>query len=121
VKKHYFIIILLAAALFVFSSCSGADNSNTGNNEGTDFQAIVLENNGTNLLVEPVEGSDELRSADKITVHVNDDIKLLDSQNNEINIDGIEAGDRVQIFYNGAIAESYPAQINKCYRIVRLD
>ena len=52
-KKHYFIIILLAAALFVFSSCSGADNSNTGNNEGTDFQAIVLENNVTNLLWSP--------------------------------------------------------------------
>jgi len=72
------------------------------------------------LLVEPVEGSAELRSADKIIVYVRD-ADLLDAGNNEIPINDMEPGEQVEIYYDGAIAESYPAQIHGCYRVTLLD
>ena len=40
--------------------------------EGVSFVATVLENNQDSLLVEPVEGSVELSSADRIVAHVSD-------------------------------------------------
>lgn len=115
-KKHYFSIVLLAVALLALSSCGGA-----GSKDEVNFMATVVENNQSDLLVEPEEGSDELRSADKIVVYINDDVKLVDSQDKEITIGDIKMGDKVQIFYNGAIAESYPAQIHKCYKVKLLD
>lgn len=47
------------------------------------FVATVLENDETYLLVKPEEGSDELRSADRITVSIRDTV-LLNSQDIEI-------------------------------------
>ncbi len=120
-KIRALVMALLATALLILSSCGGTGNNGAGSKDEVSFRATVLENNGSNLLVEPEEGSAELRSADKISVHVSDDVKLFDSQDKGINIDAIEAGDKVQIFYNGLIAESYPAQINKCYKIVLMD
>ncbi len=115
-KCFYFLFIAIAVILLVLSSCSGAANK-----DEVGFVAIVLENNRSNLLVQPEKGSDVLRSADKITVYINDDVKLLDSQGKEIGIDDIGAGERVQVFFDGAIAESYPAQIHRCYRVKLLD
>lgn len=65
------------------------------------FVATVLEINGDTVLVEPVEGEPERRSADKITFCVAgfEDI-------------GASVGDAVQITYTGQIMESYPAQIH---------
>ena len=65
------------------------------------FVATVLELNGTSALVQPVEGEDELRSADKIHLDIGDlgDI-------------GAEVGSDVEIYYTGGIMESYPAQIH---------
>lgn len=115
-KKYGFIFALISITLLVLSSCGGA-----GNRDEVSFSVDVLENNQSSLLVQPVEGSSELRSADKIVVYINDDVKLVDSQGKEIEVSDIEVGDKVQIFYNGAIAESYPAQIHKCYKIKLLD
>ncbi len=74
------------------------------------FVATVLENNQSNLLVEPVEGSVELSSADRIVVHVGDAV-IINPQSDEVNISVVEAGSQVEIYYDGSIAESYPAQI----------
>lgn len=65
------------------------------------FVATVIEINGNSVLVEPVEGEDELRDSDKIYFSTEkfDDI-------------GAEVGSVVQITYTGRIMESYPAQIN---------
>lgn len=115
-KRYWFVFAIAVVTLLFFSSCGPADNGN-----GVSFEATVLENNQSNLLVQPEEGSDELRSADKIIVHINDDVKLLDSQGKGINIDDIEVGDKVQVFFNGVIAESYPGQIHKCYKVKLLD
>jgi hypothetical protein len=113
--KKYSIFVCLVIAFVILTGCS-----NTGDKNETNFIATVLENDQSSLLVQPEEGSSELRSADKITVYVKD-VTLLDSEGKEITIDDIAKGDKVQIFYNGGIAESYPAQIHKCPKIRILD
>ncbi len=102
----------------IFTIVVGCSNSETDNE--ISFIATVLENRGSYLLVEPVKGSDELRSSDKISVSIGDDT-LLKSENEQISVDDIKAGHRVEIFYDGKIAESYPAQISTCYEIKVLD
>lgn len=108
-------IIYLFLFVFVFLvSCE--QNDDNGNQEmKTTFQAIVLENNST-LLVEPLEGEQELRSADKITISTNNAL-LMDSEQQKIEATYFEPGMMLEIEYNGMIAESYPAQILTCYRI----
>ncbi|MBM7581607.1 hypothetical protein JOD02_000430 [Caldicoprobacter guelmensis] len=115
-KRSSLFFVLLSIILLVLSSCGSA-----GNRDEASFNADVLENNQSSLLVQPVEGSRELSSADKIVVYINDDVKLVDSQGKEIEVSQIKAGDKVQVFYNGAIAESYPAQIHKCYKVKLMD
>lgn len=63
-----------------------------------EFEAIVLEN-GTQLLVEPAEGSSERNSSDQIVLHLPQPLESL------------QPGDRIIVGYDGEIAESYPAQI----------
>lgn len=65
------------------------------------FVATVLEINGSSVIVEPVEGEPERRSSDQITINTADlgDI-------------GAQVGSDVDIYYNGEIMESYPAQIH---------
>lgn len=71
------------------------------------FEANILEIKDTYLLVEPVEGSLELKSADRITVPLTD---MSPSPEPEV-------GDIIEIKYDGTIAESYPAQITNVYSI----
>ncbi len=78
--------------------------------EGVSFVATVLENNQSNLLVEPAQGSVELSSADRIVVHLGDAV-IIDPQGNEVNISVVEIGSQIKVLYDGSIAESYPAQI----------
>ena len=65
------------------------------------FVATILELDGSSALVQPVEGEDELSSADKIHIGIAD----LDDI-------GAQVGSEVEIYYTGGIMESYPAQIN---------
>lgn len=62
------------------------------------FQAEVLEVSENSLLVEPLEGTTERGSADRIWVTVNAPTAARE-------------GDTVEIGYDGILAESYPAQI----------
>jgi len=78
--------------------------------EGVSFVATVLENNQSNLLVEPAEGSVELSSADRIIAHVGDAV-IINPQGDEVDITAVQAGIQVVVYYDGSIAESYPAQI----------
>lgn len=99
----------------VLIGCSSAQLDNESS-----FNGIVLENNESYLLVEPVAGSTELNSADKIMVFLGEET-MLQSQDKPITIDDIEAGRIIEIVYDGGIAESYPAQINSCQKIRKLD
>ena len=71
------------------------------------FQAEILEIHGGHYLVEPVEGSWELNSADRIEVPIRN---VHPSPEPEI-------GDVIEIEYSGEILETYPARIADVYGI----
>lgn len=99
--KKFFYIFITLVVLFSLIAC----NSKT-NNRAT-FQATILEIHDNSYLVEPVEGSTELNSADRITIFVT-----------SINVSPKpKVGDILEIVYDGMIAESYPAQITNVYNI----
>lgn len=99
--KKIFCILITLAILFSLSACKDKTE------DTATFQAIILEIHDDYYLVEPVEGSTELNSADQITVPFTD---MNGSSEPEV-------GDILEIVYDGAIAESYPAQITNVYRI----
>lgn len=73
------------------------------------FEATVLEIMENQLLVEPAEGSFVRNSADKVVVslqNIEEDI-----------ISSIEVGSFIGIYFDGIIAESYPAQIHNISNI----
>jgi len=74
------------------------------------FRGTVTEVYDNAILVTVDEGEDERRSSDLMSVSLN--VKLKDSMTH------FNIGDKVIVYYNGEIAESYPAQINTVYAIV---
>lgn len=96
------ILLLTAAAITAFRLSAG--NGPEGGKHS--FTAAVLENKGTSITVRPDEGEDELSSSDKIVVRVPKDGAVLED------LSEFPAGSKVKITYDGAIMESYPAQIN---------
>lgn len=72
-----------------------------------DFQAKVLEVHDGYLLVEPVEGSWERNSADRIQIPV---INIAPYPEPQI-------GDIIEIKYDGELLETYPVQLNEVYSI----
>ena len=102
-KKTIFLLCLLLAAALLFS-CAGQP-------EETDapkylFAAVIEA--GTSPLVEPVEGSWELSSADRIYI----DTSAMTDEQSVFTLRALREGDTVRISYDGMIAETYPAQIN---------
>lgn len=65
------------------------------------FEATILKDNGASVIVEPFPDEIELGSSDQIVFNT----AHLDKLN-------VKVGDFVKVTYTGAIAESYPAQIN---------
>lgn len=89
------------------------------------FNAEVLEVNEKSIIVKPDSDSNEIKSADKISVSLN----VIST----IPVPAFKVGDRVRIVYNGEItitnvstissifpAESYTAQINKVFAVYLL-
>lgn len=74
------------------------------------FAGTVTEVYDNAILVSVSEGEDVRRSSDLISVSLN--VKLKDSMTH------FTVGDGVIVYYNGEIAESYPAQVNTVYAIV---
>ena len=99
--KKIFCVLITLTIIFSFTAC----NSKT--NDALTFQATILEIHDDNYLVELVEGSSELNSADHITVPMT---------NMNVSPEP-EVGDTLEIVYDGDIADSYPAQITSVYSI----
>jgi len=74
------------------------------------FAGTVTQVYNNAILVSVNEGEDVHRSSDLISVSLN--IKLKDSMTH------FTVGDKVIVYYNGEIAESYPAQADTVYAIV---
>lgn len=82
---------------------------NNDNVEYQDFMADVISSDGT-LIITPDKDTVEFSSSDRISVAVSD-AELIDNKGNVADINILKPGDRIKIYYNGIIAESYPAQI----------
>lgn len=110
-KLIYFIVLLVLAVIIIALVNRFVLNDNI---EKVTFNAVVIENNSTSLLVNPVEGSSELNSSDKIVVRV--------PVNNAIlkDLSEFTVGIVVKITYDGMIMESYPAQIN-AYNVEKVE
>ena len=78
------------------------------NTQEITFQATVIEIADNSILVEPVDDSMELDSADKFSIPNKEKLAL-------------QIGDTVKIVYNGDILESYPAQLGEVYKITLLE
>lgn len=108
--KRQLLLILTMSFILLVTACgtsSGGGESKVGGDETVIFQATILEIHDGYYLVEPVEGSTELNSADQITIPM---INMNPSPEPEV-------GDVLEIKYDGSIAESSPAQIANVYGI----
>ena len=77
------------------------------------FSGTVVEiNDDTSILVKVNENEPITKSSDLILVTL--DVKMSDVS---VNGRDFNIGDKVRIYYDGSIAESYPAQINEVYAI----
>jgi hypothetical protein len=99
------IVVILILAVAAFMTIKMLDNE-VNESEVYTFIATVLENKGTSIMVQPIEGESELNSSDKIVVRVPKDSAILED------LSKFTVGSKVKITYNGEIMESYPAQIN---------
>ncbi len=102
-------ILVLFFVIILLTGCSKKIDMNNVKNE-PNFSGIVEEVSEQSILVKVNEVEDEFQSSDLISVSL--DVELKDS------ITSFSIGDEVLIYYDGNIAESYPAQINKVYAII---
>ena len=104
--KRVFSILLVLLFSAGLAACAASEPPENMGNE-TVFRAQVLSVENESMLVEPVEGSAELRASDRISVALEHMAPSPEPQ----------AGDLVEITYNGEILESYPAQLGAVYGI----
>jgi len=117
-KRAYFVGLTILGCIFFFVGCfqnEKNDEAHSIDNHAS-FLATILEVYDSSILVMPNEGEGELRSADQISVSTGK-AELYDETGNEISTSMFKQGMEVKIVYDGAIAESYPAQIHHCYEI----
>lgn len=101
--KHLSILAILAViSIWYLTGCSEKETD-------AYFNATVLEIHENSILVEPFEGSEELKSSDRILAS--------SITNSNHKVPEMKEGTTVRIVYDGIIAETYPAQINEVYAI----
>lgn len=106
------LLLCLVTALVLITGCSKEMNMDKVLNE-PNFVGVVTEVNEHSILVKVNEDEDDIRSSDLMSVSL--DVEIDDS------ITDFNIGDEVRVYYDGMIAESYPAQINKVYAIMLVD
>ncbi|HZK09763.1 MAG TPA: DUF3221 domain-containing protein [Clostridia bacterium] len=102
-------ILLLFLLPYLLSGCSKKINMDNFINE-PNFSGIVQEVSSHSILVKVNKEESELLSSDLISLSL--DAKLEKSARN------FNVGDEVRVYYNGNIAESYPAQVSEVYAII---
>ena len=99
-------IISLLLAIVCVIGLAACGNTDANKDMEHKFTAKILEVNDSSILVEPVKGSNELLSSDKIYISTKDFSDL-----------SLRIGDYILVTYDGMIAESFPAQILNVYSI----
>ncbi len=112
--------ILLVAALTAVVLCAVAAMRIFGGEGGRSIdyiianepcvKGVVTEVYQASILLSVNEGEEALKSSDLIYVSLN--AESSDS------VTQLYAGDEIAVYYNGEIAETYPAQINTVYAIL---
>lgn len=102
-KRTVCIALALAFTLLIAAACGQRE-------EGVTFSGSVEEIDEGTLLVVADEGSGVRRSADRFSVGLTK-AKLVDEEGKAIEVGDLWLHDRVEITFDGNIAESYPAQI----------
>lgn len=107
--KKYITIFLSIISILSLVACGKNESDEVQNAEqnSTTFEATILEIQDNYFLLEPVEGSQERRSADRIEVpmkHMDTTLEL-------------QVGDIIEIEHNGEILETYPASLSEVYGI----
>lgn len=110
-NKYKTYLLLVIVFMTLISGCRKTLNMENVVNEAN-FEATIKEVYENSILVK-VSIDEYLISADLIKVSL--DVKVKES------ITNFEVGDKVRIYYDGSIAESYPAQVNNTYAIIILD
>ena len=105
--KHFSIGVFIS--LLLLSGCTVPMNMDSVVKE-PHFAGVVVEVYDNSILVSVNEGEEARKSSDLINVSLN--VELKDSMTEFI------SGDEVIVYYDGTIAESYPAQLLKVYAIV---
>lgn len=99
------VLLICLALAYIFKPMTMNDIYSEPN-----FTGVVDEVLDKAIIVSVDEGEDALKSSDKMSVSL--DVKLKDSMTH------FNVGDKVKVFYDGVIAESYPAQVNTVYAIL---
>ncbi|MEG0913981.1 MAG: hypothetical protein RRY69_03210 [Oscillospiraceae bacterium] len=103
------VLLLICLALaYIFKPMTMNDMYSEPN-----FTGVVTAVFDKAIIVSVNEGEDELKSSDKMSVSL--DVKLKDSMTH------FDVTDKVKVFYDGVISESYPAQINTVYAILLIN
>lgn len=102
-------ILYLLLLSILLAGCAKTLNMNTVVDK-PNFSGIVDEVYVQSILVRVNKDEDAIQSSDLMSVSL--DVELKDSMTH------FEIGDEVRVYYDGTIAESYPAQINKVYAII---
>lgn len=113
--KKRIALFLALACVFALAGCGNTEDGKTTETPAakTYFKAIVLEVSDDYLLVEPLEGTPERKSADRIRISTGG----IEEEQSLRYLAEAGVDDTVEIAYDGTIAESYPAQINSADEI----
>lgn len=105
--------VVAMTSLLILAGCSSSTASGSTSQASSSAEsqvsviATVTEIDSDNIIIEPVEGSDELKSSDKFS---------LTSVDVEMPAD-LDVGSKIEIFYSGEIQEIYPAVLVGVERI----
>ena len=102
------LLVVLGAMLV---NCSSSDDTD----EVADFIGTIIEVHpvgegdvGGTILV---EGEDTIQSSDKYVVTIKEETSILGPDGKKVEFADLKAGQQVEIWFSGAVAESYPAQV----------
>lgn len=109
-KKMLWFIVIVIFIVSIVIACTIKKTTMNDIYNKPNFKGIVLDVWDGGILVSVDDEEDEIKSSDKISVSF--DTKLKDEMSN------FQVGDKVKIFYDGTILESYPAQIHTVYKIL---
>lgn len=106
-KKIVTLFLVFILTFSVLGCSSSKQNQSAGTTSTVILKATIIEVSENSFIVEPVEGSSELKSADRFNIP----IEKMDTSREP------QVGDVLEITYNGDIMETDPAQLGEIENI----